>query len=106
MKALTLMVVMVLAVGLVLAGTGKVEAKMAGKTHEVTTEIVSVDAKAHTLTIKGEDGKDMTVPVLEKAVASLAHVKAGEKVTLVCQDDEKGEHQGIIGIKPAKKAGA
>jgi hypothetical protein len=80
----------------------KAEATVAGKTHEVEAEIVSYDAAKKTLTLKGTpDNK--TVPVDAKAVASVKDLKAGEKVTLLCRDNDKGEHQAIAGVKPAPK---
>jgi hypothetical protein len=84
--------------------TPKAEATVAGKTHEVEAEIVSYDAAAKTLTLKGSpDNK--TVPVDAKAVASVKDLKAGDKVTLLCRDNEKGEHQGVAGVKHAPKKG-
>jgi hypothetical protein len=80
----------------------KTEATVAGKTHEVEAEIVSYDAAAKTLTLKGTpDNK--TVPVDAKAVASVKDLKAGAKVTLLCRDNEKGEHMGVAGVKKAAK---
>jgi len=82
--------------------------KTVGKTHEVKAEIAAVDATAKTITIKGET-ENKTVPVKGKAVAGLKDLKAGDKVTLTCQDNEKGEHQAVVGIAkaapevPAKK---
>jgi hypothetical protein len=67
-------------------------------THEVAAEVVSVDATAKTITIKGEkDNK--TVPVDEKALAAVTELKAGQKVTLICRDNAKGEHQAVAGVK-------
>jgi hypothetical protein len=73
-----------------------------GKTHDVVAEIVAVDANAKTITIKGDDGQDKTAPVKESAVAELKKIKPGDRVILTCQDNEKGEHEAIIAIKPAK----
>ena len=74
----------------------------ATKTHEVEAEIVSYDAAKKTLTIKGTpDNK--TVPVEAKAVAAVKDLKAGEKVTLLCHDNDKGEHTGVAGVKAAAK---
>lgn len=75
----------------------------AAKTHEVAAEVVSFDATAKTLTIKGEK-ENKTVPVDEKALASVKALKAGEKATLICRDNEKGEHVAIAGVKAAPKA--
>jgi len=73
------------------------------KTHDVEAEIVAVDATAKTITIKG-DPDNKTVPVEGKALASLKTQKAGDKVTLVCRDNDKGEHQAVVAIKAAKPA--
>ena len=61
-----------------------------------------MDATAKTITFKDDKGMDKTAPVLEGAVASLKSLKPGDKVVLVCEDNDKGEHQGISAIKPAK----
>ena len=73
-----------------------------GKKHDVTAEIVAVDANAKTITIKGEKGENKTVPVTGEAVSALATVKAGDRVVLTCMDDDKGQHQSVTAIKPAK----
>lgn len=84
------------------APAAKTEAALTTKTHEVEAEIVSFDATAKTVTIKGSpDNK--TVPVDAKAVASVKELKAGDKVTLLCRDDEKGAHQAVAGVKNAHK---
>ncbi len=75
-------------------------AAMAGKTHTVEAEVVSADTTKHTLTIKG-DKDNKTMPVDHKALASLKTVKAGDKVTLTCWDNAKGEHVKVTSI--AKK---
>jgi hypothetical protein len=91
--------VLVLAVAAVL-GAGLLASE--GKKHDVTATVVSVDAAGKTITIKGEDGKDKTVPVTGEAIQSLGTVKAGDRVVLTCMDNEKGEHQSVTAIKPAK----
>jgi hypothetical protein len=76
------------------------------KTHDVNATIVSVDAKAKTVTFKiGEAAETKTAPVMESAVAAMGTIKAGDQVTLTCADDEKGAHHGIAAIKPAPKKG-
>jgi glucose/arabinose dehydrogenase len=82
----------------------KTEATLATKTHEVEAEVVSYNADAKTLTIKGTPD-NMTVPVDAKAVASVKELKAGDKATLLCRDNEKGEHQAVAGVKHAPKKG-
>jgi len=44
----------------------------------------------------------MTAPVLGNAVASLKSVKAGQAVTITCQDNENGDHEGVSAIKVEK----
>ena len=70
------------------------------KTHVVEAEVVSADATAKTLTIKGDPNK--TVPVEGMAVEHLKALKAGEKVKLTCRDNEKGEHQAVTHITVEK----
>lgn len=67
--------------------------------------VVSADIEGKKLTFKDESGTSITAPVLDSAVASLKTVKAGEAVTLTCQDNEKGDHEGIskIVVAAAKK---
>ena len=72
----------------------------AGKTHEMTAEIVSIDAKAKTITLKAEDGNH-TAPLLGNAINEAKSFKAGDKVVCTCQDSEKGEHEGVKAIKKA-----
>ncbi len=67
------------------------------KTHVVEAEVVSADAKAKTLTIKG-DPDNKVLKVDAAATTHLMHLKAGEKVKLTCRDNEKGEHEAITKI--------
>jgi len=71
----------------------------AGKTHQVKATIVSVDMEGKTITIKDEKGEQKTAPVMDKAVDELKNIKAGDKVTLTCHDNDKGEHEGITAIQ-------
>jgi uncharacterized protein YdeI (BOF family) len=77
----------------------KAEEKAAPNTHEVTAEIAAVDAMKNTVTIKAESGDEKVVPVEGKATAELKDLKPGEKVTLICKDDEKGAHKAVVGFK-------
>src|SRR5215813_8214434 len=81
------------------AAPAKAETKAhaAMKTHDVTTEVVSVDTVKNTITLKGEKD-NTTAPVEGKALAQLKTVKAGEKVTVTCRDNDKGEHQAVTNI--------
>jgi len=62
-----------------------------------------VAAEKNTITIKGET-ENKTAPVDAKAAGALKTVKAGDKVTLTCWDNAKGEHEKVIAIVPAKVA--
>lgn len=69
------------------------------KSHKLEAEVVSADVEKKTLTFKVE-GAEKTAPVGPLAAYRLKKVKAGDKVTLTCKDDEKGEHQEIAIIRP------
>jgi hypothetical protein len=73
----------------------------AGKTHDMKGTVVSVDTKANTLTFTDEKGESHTAPLMDKAIKEASTVKAGEKVSLTCQDTDQGAHQGIIKIRKA-----
>jgi hypothetical protein len=79
-------------------------APAAEKTHVVEAEVVSADAMAKTLTIKGDPNK--TVPVDATAATHLKTLKAGEKVKLTCRDNAKGEHEAITHIVVEKAPAA
>src|SRR2546426_6919082 len=74
----------------------------AGKTHNMAGTVVSVDQDGKKITFKDDTGTSMTVPVLDTAVGSLKNLKAGQKVTLTCQDNDNGDHEGVSAIKVAK----
>lgn len=76
-----------------------------GKTHDVKATVVAVNLEGKTITFKDDSGQNTTAPVLDSAAPSLKSLKAGESVTLTCQDNEKGEHQGIIRIQEAAAGG-
>jgi Cu/Ag efflux protein CusF len=99
MRKFALVIAVLFVAGLALAQAG--EAKAAGKTHDVTAEVVSVDMNAHTITIKDEKGENKTAPVQDAAIDSLKGLKAGDKVVLTCLDNDKGEHQAVVKIKKA-----
>jgi hypothetical protein len=72
------------------------------KSHDLTVVFVSFDAKAKTVTFKDDQGASKTVPVMDTAMRAFEGIKAGDKVTLTCADNEKGEHQGVAMAKPAQ----
>jgi len=100
MKKLALWVCAVFVAGLVLSVASP--ALAAGKTHDVTATIVSIDVENKQLTFKDDKGEQKTAPVMGKAVDELKTIKAGDKVTLTCTDNDKGEHMGVSGIKAAQ----
>jgi Cu/Ag efflux protein CusF len=102
MRKVAVLMVAVLVAGLMLLGA--TPATAAGKTHDLTGTVVSADVAAKKLTFKDDTGTSMTSPVLDSAMASLKKVKAGEHVTLTCQDNEQGDHQGISKIVVAAAA--
>lgn len=78
----------------------------AARSHEVEAEVVAVDGEKNTITLKTTSGES-TAPVDSKAHAALSGLKPGQKVTVVCRDDDKGEHKAVAEIKtteaPAEK---
>ena len=100
MRKMALFVCAIFAAGLMLAQVDPVSA--AGKTHNLVGTVVSVDLEAKKITFMDDTGSNMTAPVLDKANASLKKVKVGDKVTLTCQDNDKGDHEGVAAIKIAK----
>ena len=100
MKKLAFLICAVFVAGLVLGAVTPVLA--AGKTHDVTGTIVSVDTENKKITFKDEKGEEKTAPVMGKAIDDLKTIHAGDKVTLTCTDSDKGEHLGISAIKVAK----
>jgi Cu/Ag efflux protein CusF len=73
----------------------------AGKTHDMTAEVVSIDAKAKTITLKDDKGESHTAPLMGAAITEAKNFKAGDKVTATCQDNDKGEHEGVKALKKA-----
>ena len=78
------------------------KAAVAVKAESVDAEIVSVDATAKTITIKGEK-ENKTLNVDAKALASLKTVKAGEKVTLTVANNAVTEIKAAKAVAPEKK---
>jgi hypothetical protein len=72
------------------------------KSHKVTAEVISVDTAKNTLKMKASDGIEKTATVEGKAIDSLKTLKPGEKVTLTCRDNEKGEHKAVTAIEVNK----
>jgi len=58
--------------------------------------VVSVDAAAKTITLKGDP--NTTLAVDAAAVESLKDVRSGDKVKLTYRDNGKGEHEAVLTI--------
>jgi len=101
MKKYTIVALALLLTASVAAAAPTKAPAVALKTHVVATEVVKADVAAKTLTLKGENNTEMTMPCQGKAVAELKTVTPGEKVNVICQDNAKGEHLAIIGITAA-----
>ncbi len=97
MKKVAILAACALVVGIV-----AMPALAAHKSHEMTVEFVSFDAKAKTVTFKTEGGESKTAPVMEPAMKSFEGFKAGDKIMITCDDNEQGEHQGVSMAKSAK----
>jgi hypothetical protein len=97
MKKLVLPLCMLFVIaGTAFASQATTHKAAATKTHVIEAELVSADATAKTITIKGDPNK--TMPVEGAAVGHLKDLKAGEKVKLTCRDNDKGEHQAVTEI--------
>ena len=69
------------------------------KYHDVNATLASVDAKANTLTLTLNDGSTSSARVEGDALKQLAGLKAGDKLTVTCKDNENGEHLAVTAIK-------
>lgn len=98
MKRFRLLVVLPVIVALAVAIPATAMAG-AGKTHDLKAEVVSIDEKAKTITIKDENGENHTAPLLGKALDEAKALKAGDKVTVTCKDKDDGAHEGVSAIK-------
>src|SRR5262245_37953641 len=105
-KGMALLLCLALAATLVMAGEMKAMDPAKGKTHKESAEVVSVDLENKMIVLKDAKGEEHKAPVMGKALEHLKDYKAGDKVTVVCQDNEKGEHQGVVGIMKAEAAAA
>ena len=102
MKTLVRLCTVLAIVAMVAAPMSSAFAGGAKKTHDVQVTVVSVNADGKTMTIKGPDGAEKTVPVTGQAIGKIKSVQPGQTVTVVCTDNEKGEHESISDIKMEK----
>ena len=68
----------------------------------MNAEVVRVDASARTLTFRGTSGNSV-VTAEGRAAASLAGLKAGDKVILTYRDGPTAADRRITGIRPASQ---
>jgi translation initiation factor IF-1 len=104
MKTLALLISLALAGTFASAGTYQAGATATDKTHTVSAEVVSVDTAKNTMTIKASDGMEKTATVEGSAVSQLKNLKSGDKVTLTCRDDDKGEHKAVTAIQKSSSS--
>lgn len=103
MKLFSLLVCVLFVMGMV---PGQVTPLLAGDSkHDLSAEVVSTDVAAGTITFLDTDGKEITMPVMGDAVETLDKLTAGDKVLLTCEDDQNGEHVGIVSIDTGKAPG-
>jgi hypothetical protein len=72
------------------------------KYHDLDGEFVSADTKTNTFMVKFDDGSTSSGKAEGAAAKSLGTLKAGDKITITCKDNEKGEHLSATAIKVAK----
>ena len=73
------------------------------KQHEEHMTFVSADAAKKTVTLKGADGKESTGPMLNDMTMKAAMMlKPGDKVKVMCDDDDKGNHKGVSAVSMDK----
>ena len=102
MKTLHRLFTVLAVVALVAAPLSSTFAAGGKKTHDVEVTVVSVNPDGKTMTIKGPDGAEKTVPVTGNAISKLKSVQPGQTVTVTCTDKENGEHEAISDIKMEK----
>jgi hypothetical protein len=100
MKPISLLMCALFVAGIVL---GQLTPVLAGQSkHEFSAEVVSIDLDDETITFLDTHGDEMTMRVMGDALETLATLAAGDKVILTCEDDENGEHMGIVSIDADK----
>jgi Cu/Ag efflux protein CusF len=67
--------------------------------HQATCTVVSVDVEGQTITLSDENGEEFTSVVMGHALDKLADLSYGSRVTITCQDNAKGDHEGIVDIE-------
>jgi hypothetical protein len=101
MSARTVSVALLLALvtGIAVAADENVTFKSTITTHALLVKVVSLDTRGKKITYLDSDGQTKTAPVIGIAVRQMRTISAGEMYTLICEDNAKGEHIGINGIR-------
>lgn len=94
-------ILLVTAIPLALGGTLMAASK--SSMSELTTEVVSINLDQQTVTLKGSDGKTITLPVQGEALASLKSQKVttGDKVIATVQDNGQGKQEVVTKLTKA-----
>jgi len=71
--------------------------------NEVTGEVVALDTVKKTITFKSEMGVEKTRPAEGAAADTLKDLKTGDKVTISCAVDEKGQPKSATRISKSTK---
>jgi hypothetical protein len=114
MKKLAMLVTFAMAAGVAFAQDpqpGQPAAKAPEKAYqadkaqknEVTGEVVALDTVKKTITFKSEMGVEKTLPAEGSAADTLKDLKTGDKVTISCAIDEKGQPKAATRISKSTK---
>ena len=71
--------------------------------NEVTGEVVALDTVKKTITFKSDLGVEKTLPAEGAAADVLKDLKTGDKVTISCSVDERGEPKAATRISKTTK---
>jgi hypothetical protein len=98
-RTVSVALLLMLLTGIAVAADEKVTFKPTFTTHALLVKVISLDAKGKTITYLDADGQTKTAPVVGVAIRQMRTISAGEMYTLICEDNAKGEHIGINGIR-------
>jgi len=70
--------------------------------HRATYTVVSVDLEGESITLSDDYGNEFTSAVMGDALNKLADITYGVRVTITCQDNANGDHEGIVDIEFAR----
>lgn len=70
---------------------------------EAKATVVAVDPVASTVLVKWADGSMVRSRVEGNAVIKLGNLKAGDRIMVTCQQNDRGQHLAITAIKIKSK---